>query len=415
MTYFADLTDYSYISTGHASHAVTKNVGWLSAGHAFETVAPTEELLDRLWSYCSVSVAQTRGIDQCEFCPDNDVHIAERKSDKLLLGTSEIRVFAGEGCLYAAPTLIYHYVKEHGYKPSEPFLQALMTDPAPPAAEYFDRLAQAILHWQKTSVAQLNPAPMYQPSVANQLAPQFPSDNRTKRALALTPKIRLRDIALWLVGGLIVGGVAAVVTGVAIYGFTHSKFALSADLGICVYGSWIVGYQWLSQKVQWIDLRTRFAPVAKKALVASAIGGLGIVGLIGLTGALLQWAGFKIDRIPTPDILPQNWRELPLAILIIVIVGPIAEELLFRGLLLDWLKQKMNVWIAAMILSVTFSLLHANPFSLGSVGWLAFSHRFLLGFTASALAIRYRSLRPSLVMHGTMNAIACITTMFSFA
>jgi membrane protease YdiL (CAAX protease family) len=75
----------------------------------------------------------------------------------------------------------------------------------------------------------------------------------------------------------------------------------------------------------------------------------------------------------------------------------------------------MNVWAAAIILSVIFSLLHANPFSMGAIGWLAFFHRLLLGLTASVLTIQYRSLRPSLVMHGTMNAIACITSMFSFA
>jgi len=170
MTYFADLTDYTYIPAGDAAHARTKNVGWLTAGHAFESAAPAEELLDRVWSFCTVSVAQTRGIHQCEFCPGKDVHRAERKGEKLLLGTSEIRVFAGEGCLYAAPTLIYHYVKEHGYKPPEPFIHALMSEPAPPAPEYFDRLAQVSLEWRKTSELQLEPVPNYQPFKANQLA-----------------------------------------------------------------------------------------------------------------------------------------------------------------------------------------------------------------------------------------------------
>jgi membrane protease YdiL (CAAX protease family) len=415
MTYFADLTDYTYIPTDYASRPGTKNVGWLSAGHAFETGEPTEEFLERLWNYCTVSVAPTRGVHGCEFCPGKDVHLAERNGNKLQLGTSEIRVFSDAGDIYAAPTLIYHYVRDHGYKPPGQFIQALMAQPTPPAAAYFHQLAQASLEWRKTSHPQAEPVPNYEPFRANQSVAQFPSDNRTELALARTPKIRLRDIALLLIGGLIAGGVAAVLTGVPIYGFTHSKFALSADFGICVYGSWIVGYQWLSQKVQWTDLRTRFAPVGKKALVVSAIGGLVIVGLIASTGALLQWAGFKIEHIPTPDILPQNWQEFPLAIFVIVIVAPIAEEVFFRGLLLDWLKQKMNVWIAAVILSVIFSLLHANPFSLGAVGWLAFSHRFLLGLAASALAIKYRSLRPSLVMHGTVNAIACITSMLSFA
>jgi uncharacterized protein len=90
-----------------------------------------------------------------------------------------------------------------------------------------------------------------------------------------------------------------------------------------------------------------------------------------------------------------------------------ADELLFRGLLLDWLKQKMNVWMAAAILSVIFSLLHANPFSLGAVGWFAFSARFLQGLTASAFAIKYRSLRPAFVLHATWNAIGCIASVLN--
>jgi membrane protease YdiL (CAAX protease family) len=198
---------------------------------------------------------------------------------------------------------------------------------------------------------------------------------------------------------------------VPIRGIAHSKFLLSAIFGICLYGSWIFGYHWLSQEVQWIDLRARFAPVGKKALLISALGGLGIVSLIAASAALLQWLGIKMDHIPTPDVLPRNWRELPLALFVIVIVGPIAEELLFRGLLLDWLKQKMNVWASAVILSVIFSLLHANPFSLGAVGWLAFGARFLLGLAASALAIKYRSLRPAFVLHATWNTIGCIVSV----
>jgi membrane protease YdiL (CAAX protease family) len=72
----------------------------------------------------------------------------------------------------------------------------------------------------------------------------------------------------------------------------------------------------------------------------------------------------------------------------------------------------MNVWLAAVILSVIFLLLHANPFSLGAVGWLAFTHRFLAGMAASALAIKYHSLRPAFVLHATLNALACFAIVF---
>jgi len=43
--------------------------------------------------------------------------------------------------------------------------------------------------------------------------------------------------------------------------------------------------------------------------------------------------------------------------------------------------------------------------------WLAFFHRFLIGITSSALAIKYRSLLPSFTLHATVNGIACIAAM----
>src|ERR1700722_16892417 len=98
--------------------------------------------------------------------------------------------------------------------------------------------------------------------------------------------IRFRHIALLLIGGIIVGGITSVVVAALAYVFSHSKFALSAIGGICVYGAWIIGYHWLSEKYRWTDLRTRFAPVGKKPLALSALGGIGIVVFIASAGAL---------------------------------------------------------------------------------------------------------------------------------
>src|SRR5580700_4101646 len=75
--------------------------------------------------------------------------------------------------------------------------------------------------------------------------------------------IRFRHIALLVIGGMIIGGLVAPLICVPIRGITQSKFLLSAIFAICVYGSWIVGYHQLSQRLQWTDLRTRFAMVGK--------------------------------------------------------------------------------------------------------------------------------------------------------
>jgi hypothetical protein len=129
----------------------TKTVGWLALGHEFPTTAPSNELLDALWAYCKVSVAQMRGIHECEFCPGEDVHNAERNGELLLLGTSEIRVFSETGEIFAAPTLIYHYVRLHQYAPPAVFVRAVLAGPAPPDPEYFARLSQVGLDWNATS------------------------------------------------------------------------------------------------------------------------------------------------------------------------------------------------------------------------------------------------------------------------
>jgi membrane protease YdiL (CAAX protease family) len=226
------------------------------------------------------------------------------------------------------------------------------------------------------------------------------------------PRIRFRDIALYLLGSGFLGCISALLTGLAVYGLTHSKFVAGSIAAIALYVAFLVGYHWTSQERGWIKLRARLSPVDRKPLVFGALSAIAILAFMVMVHWILLRAGFNFAQVPSPLGL-SSWTQLPLASLAVVLVAPLTEELLFRGLLLDWLKQKMNVWTAAVILSVIFSLLHANPFSLGAVGWFAFSARFLLGLTASALTIKYRSLRPAFVAHATWNAIGCIASVLN--
>ena len=48
------------------------------------------------------------------------------------IGNGEIRV-RGEGLVYAAPALIYHYVVDHNYRPPDEFIAAVLDgDPTSP-------------------------------------------------------------------------------------------------------------------------------------------------------------------------------------------------------------------------------------------------------------------------------------------
>lgn len=257
------------------------------------------------------------------------------------------------------------------------------------------------------------------------MAPVYLAGCRAHAAMADTPQdilinphalrpaqpARLRDIALLLVGGLIFGAVLGVIA-VALAGFiSHSKFVAGIIFGSAVYGSWLVGYQRLADKRGWDDLQARFFWIRPKILLAAAASAIGLTLFVSAVGNLLRWLGIDVVPLPSTEILPRNASQLMFALVLIAIIGPLAEELIFRGLLLDWLKQKINTWAAVLILSVLFALLHNNGFRLGAIGALAFGARMTLGLVSSMFALRYRSLRPSFVMHATFNGVACVLSV----
>ncbi|PYQ42543.1 MAG: hypothetical protein DMG99_08790 [Acidobacteria bacterium] len=163
MAYFVDLSAYSYFK-GDSTGA--KNVGWLQRGYEFQTMEPSEEILDLLWSFCGVSVMQTRGTHQCDLCVSPTIVSVSRGGVERTLGSAEIRVFSktdarsslsqqlkgtGPGLVflrnsrvpvnvYAAPNLIYHYVHVHHYKPPNEFLDALRDGPKPNEQDYVSYL-----------------------------------------------------------------------------------------------------------------------------------------------------------------------------------------------------------------------------------------------------------------------------------
>lgn len=117
-----------------------------STGHIWSRL----RLERRTLRSCCAALAST----SANFAPVRNHTSLERNGERLLLGTAEMRVFSRRGGLYAAPTLIYHYVKEHGYKPPNELIEGTVDGAAPPSAEYFDQLARLGLKWRNTSAPQ---------------------------------------------------------------------------------------------------------------------------------------------------------------------------------------------------------------------------------------------------------------------
>lgn len=132
MGYYEDLTPYEY--AGYEPDGRTVNVGWLSGVHPFNKGETPEAFRARLLNFCVPDhlVRLMRGFHICEFCDFAEAW-SEKRSQSM--GNGEIRVI-GEGVVYAAPTMIYHYVTEHGYRPPDAFIGAVLNGPGPDSEEH---------------------------------------------------------------------------------------------------------------------------------------------------------------------------------------------------------------------------------------------------------------------------------------
>lgn len=190
--------------------------------------------------------------------------------------------------------------------------------------------------------------------------------------------------------------------------FNQAPFTTAMLAGTVNDLCWIAGYRALSGSRGWAGLQIRFAPVDRKVLAASAAGAIALMVFITAVAEILILFGIKITGTPNGGVTAGDLHQLPISILFIVLIGPFAEELMFRGLLLDWLKQRIAAWQAVVLISLLFAALHSHSFSNGVAGWLALADRFLLGIATSFLALRYKSLRPSFILHAVNNGLAAV-------
>jgi hypothetical protein len=140
MAFFEDLSPYCYHESGVRPD--TQNIGWLEAKKPFPTATVSGAFLKQLWQFCKIPVVQTRGFHVCDLCdmPAEVIPTLEFEGEVLKLGSAEIRVFGGSGVIYAAPNLIFHYVKDHTYRPPQEFIDAVIAGPGPKTTEYRDQL-----------------------------------------------------------------------------------------------------------------------------------------------------------------------------------------------------------------------------------------------------------------------------------
>jgi membrane protease YdiL (CAAX protease family) len=130
-------------------------------------------------------------------------------------------------------------------------------------------------------------------------------------------------------------------------------------------------------------------------------------------GLLAPWLGGMVTHLlarghEVGQNVEQIVRHAPLGgrialAVLAVSVAPVAEELLFRGVLLSALIPRFGLRVAAMSSAAAFAAIH-----LPGLGWhwYALPQLLLLGLALVWLRVRGRSLWPAVLAHGVHNALA---------
>lgn len=135
------------------------------------------------------------------------------------------------------------------------------------------------------------------------------------------------------------------------------------------------------------------------------------VAMAGLTYLLVWPVELAMDAIAGGDYQnPEfqahleavpSWPWWIPEVILSVGVGPLVEELFFRGVLYGWLRQRTRPLVALLGSSLLFALYHGIP--------LMIPVFFVAGMVFALVYERSRSLWPAIITHGAYNALVLIS------
>jgi uncharacterized protein len=92
------------------------------------------------------------------------------------------------------------------------------------------------------------------------------------------------------------------------------------------------------------------------------------------------------------------------AFLKVVVIAPVIEELIFRGIILHGFRKNYHAATAVIISALLFSLFHLNPWQMPAT--------FLLGLLLGWIMIRTRNILLAIIGHAINNLLVLLTVTF---
>lgn len=178
--------------------------------------------------------------------------------------------------------------------------------------------------------------------------------------------------------------------------------AVSVALIYAITISLVILVPWLvrKKKVNLVDIGLDRLPLWTDILLAPA----GLVVYLIASSFLIMLAtnflpGFDANQIQEVGFSHlSNQYEFIVAFIILVVFIPVSEEILFRGYLFGKLKKISPIWLAILLTSLLFGVLHG--------AWNVAIDTIALSVVLCVLRQISGSIWPSILLHMTKNAIA---------
>ena len=124
-----------------------------------------------------------------------------------------------------------------------------------------------------------------------------------------------------------------------------------------------------------------------------------LVGVLLATMAVIKLIGWEPEPQPVFELLYAEPRSSVVwyAMWLVMLLGPVAEEVVFRGVAYTMLKRRVGIGWAIVLSGVLFALLHVDP-----VGFVPIA---VLGMLLAYLYEQTGSLVPSIAVHMAHNSV----------
>jgi len=149
----------------------------------------------------------------------------------------------------------------------------------------------------------------------------------------------------------------------------------------------------------WADFGFRKVPVGRSVRYVTGFFGLVILSVVAITVAAILLGAPESPATPHVSRTALDWMFVLVGG---VVIGPIGEEIVFRGALFGFLRERHRFAAAALLSSIVFMFTHVNP--------VVFVTAFPLGMFLCFMYKRLGSILPGIVLHMIWNLMVTMVT-----